>query len=53
MADYLDEAKAGEAVTIHVRGLGDVAGKVAWVRGGRIGVIFDAEVDPKLARKPV
>ena len=53
MADYLDVAEEGEAVTVDVRGIGSVAGKVAWVRSRRIGINFDTEVDPLLARKPV
>ena len=53
MADYLDIAKIGEAVTVEVRGLGIVPGTVAWVEDRRIGITFDAEVDPLLARKPV
>jgi hypothetical protein len=53
MADYLDVAKPDEAVTVEVRGIGRVNGKVAWVRGGRIGINFDVEVDPMMARKPV
>lgn len=53
MADYRDLAVEEEAVTVEVRGLGVVPGKVAWVRGGRIGITFDEQVDPQLARKPV
>ncbi len=53
MADYQDVAEEGEPVTVEVRGLGVVPGKVAWVTGGRIGVTFDEQVDPLLARKPI
>lgn len=53
MADYKEVASEGDAVTVTVRGIGSVAGKVAWVRRGRIGVSFDVEVDPLAARKPV
>ena len=53
MADYTDLAREGEPVTVTVRGIGSVAGKVAWVRRGRIGIAFDVEVDPVAARKPV
>ncbi len=52
MADYPDIAEEGEPVTVEVRGLGVVTGKVAWVKTGRIGITFDEEVDPMLARKP-
>lgn len=53
MVDYVEVAAPGEAVIVTVRGIGSVPGKVAWVRQGRIGIAFDMEVDPKLARKPV
>jgi hypothetical protein len=53
MADYRDLAHVGEPVEVEVRGLGVVAGKVAWIENGRIGITFDTEVDPKAARKPV
>ena len=53
MADYLDVAELGEAVTVEIRGIGVVSGMVAWIGNKRIGVNFDAQVDPLLARKPV
>ena len=53
MADYTDVAAPGDPVVVTVRGIGSVAGMVNWVRCGRIGIIFDVEVDPKMARKPV
>jgi hypothetical protein len=53
MADYTDVALPGDAVIVTVRGIGSVSGKVAWVKKGRIGVNFDVEVDPMMARKPV
>jgi hypothetical protein len=53
MVDYADAVEPGESVIVTVRGIGSVPGKVAWVRRGRIGIAFDLEVDPKLARKPV
>lgn len=53
MADYVFDAEVGEAVLVTLRGIGKVPGTVAWVRKGRIGVAFDEDVDPMLARKPV
>ena len=53
MADFTDVAAPGDAVIVTVRGIGSVAGMVSWVRRGRIGITFDVEVDPKMARKPV
>ena len=40
-------------VEFEVRGIGWVPGKVAWSTAGRIGVAFDRQIDPMLARKPV
>ena len=53
MADYTDVVAPGDPVIVTVRGIGSVAGMVNWVRRGRIGITFDVEVDPKMARKPV
>ena len=53
MADYSGVAIPGDAVIVAVRGIGKVPGKVAWLKRGRIGVTFDIEVDPLMARKPV
>jgi hypothetical protein len=53
MADYEREAEPGEPVVVTLRGIGKVPGMVAWVRNGRIGVAFDEDVDPLLARRPV
>ena len=53
MADYEREAEPGEPVVVTLRGIGLVPGMVAWVRKGRIGIAFDEDVDPLLARRPV
>jgi hypothetical protein len=53
MADYEREAEPGEPVVVTLRGIGKVPGMVAWVRKGRIGVAFDEDVDPLLARRPL
>lgn len=39
--------------TLQVRGIGEVTGRVAWCAEGRVGIAFDAPIDPKRARKPV
>lgn len=41
-----------DPISVELRNIGHVGGKVAWVRGGRFGVTFDTTIDPKLARKP-
>jgi hypothetical protein len=53
MAEYDGPIATGSPVEIEVRGIGWVAGHVAWSVNGRIGVAFDVEVDPLRARKPV
>lgn len=53
MAEHNDRCLPGDHVTVDIRGIGPVTGKVAWVQNGRVGVSFDVEVDPKRARKPV
>ena len=53
MADHNDRCAAGDKVVVSLRGIGSIDGTVAWVRNGRVGVAFDEQIDPKLARKPV
>jgi len=43
----------GDVIEAELRGIGTVVGKIAWTAGGRVGVQFDVQVDPRLARKPV
>ncbi len=53
MAEYAIPVERGTEVEVEVRGLGWLAGKIAWSTDGRVGVAFDKGIDPKLARKPV
>ena len=41
---------AGAAMSAELRGIGTVAGRIAWVVDDRAGIAFDAEIDPKEAR---
>ncbi|MDB5689163.1 MAG: hypothetical protein JWL91_1039 [Sphingomonas bacterium] len=43
----------GQAVTIELRNIGKVKGRIAWTEEARFGVAFDNPVDPQLARKTV
>jgi hypothetical protein len=43
----------GDLIEVDLRGIGIVTGRIAWTAGGRVGVQFDAAIDPRLARKPV
>lgn len=50
MVDYAGKAAIGTGLTVEIKGVGAVDGKVAWVAGGRLGIAFDTEIDPQLAR---
>ncbi|WP_066770904.1 PilZ domain-containing protein [Sphingobium sp. CCH11-B1] len=53
MADCERAMPAGIRVTCELRGVGQVSGIIAWSRDEKIGMAFDAPIDPQLARKPV
>ncbi|MEJ7926463.1 PilZ domain-containing protein [Sphingobium sp. AN641] len=53
MADCERAIPAGIAVSVELRGVGQVTGHVAWSRNNMIGMAFDEAIDPQLARKPV
>ena len=53
MAESPVNFSRGDLIEAELRGIGTVKGKVAWTAGGRVGVQFDAPIDPRLARKPV
>lgn len=53
MAEYVQPIERGAHVEVEVRGVGWVAGRIAWATDGRVGVAFEIPIDPKLARKPV
>lgn len=43
----------GDRIELALRGVGQIAASVTWVREGRIGVAFDRTIDPKLVRRPI
>ncbi len=53
MADYPEGLDRDARVEADIRGIGWVPGHVAWSTSGRIGIAFDRQIDPLLARKPV
>jgi hypothetical protein len=53
MADCEYGLADGDRLVIILRGIGEVAGRVTWVLGQRIGMEFDVRIDPRDARKPV
>jgi len=53
MADCAEVFARDETVSITLRGIGEVEGRVAWRSIDKIGITFDTQIDPKRARKPV
>jgi hypothetical protein len=53
MVELARVADVGTPITIDLRGIGEVAGTVAWCTEGRLGIALDSPIDPKKARKPV
>ena len=53
MAEADLAVERGTRVRVTLRNIGPVNGSVAWVQDNRIGVAFEQEIDPKLARAPV
>lgn len=43
----------GTRLSITLRNIGTVQGKVAWTRNGRHGIAFDRAIDPQAVRAPV
>lgn len=53
MGDGPIAAARGKQVTVELRNIGPVGGKVAWARGNRFGVAFDRMIESKRARVPL
>lgn len=53
MAEYDPIVEPDTTVTLEMRGLGEMTGRVAWCTRGRLGIAFDQPIDPSRARKPV
>ncbi len=52
MAELPEPVPPDSAMQIELRGLGWVAGRVAWQTEGRAGIAFDRPIDPQLVLKP-
>lgn len=50
MIDVNSDLVTGTPVTAELRGIGEIAGRIAWSSPGRAGVAFVEEIDPRLAR---
>lgn len=53
MAQGATQLFGGAKVSVTLRGIGTVAGSVAWAEKDRYGVAFDHPIDPLAARAPV
>lgn len=53
MAQGEDALPAGTRVSITLRNIGTVQGRVVWAEEGRYGISFDREIDPQAVRAPV
>ena len=53
MAECTVMLDVGERVRLTLRGVGEVLATISWQADGRLGLTFDAEVDPMAARRPI
>lgn len=53
MAQGGHDLPMGARVSVTLRNIGAVQGKVAWVENDRFGIAFDHEIDPQAVRAPV
>lgn len=53
MAQGEDTLPTGARVSVTLRNIGAVQGRVAWAENGRYGIAFDREIDPHAVRAPV
>ncbi len=52
MAELAKVVDVGTPVTVTLRGIGEVAGTVAWCTEGRMGISLNAPINPLHVRKP-
>jgi len=53
MAEYDRPVTVDTPVSLELRGVGEIEGRVVWCEDSRLGIAFDRTIDPKAARKPV
>lgn len=53
MIDSTMIREKGHPIIAELKNIGEVTGRVAWSTATRLGIAFDHEIDPKLARQPV
>ncbi len=52
MAECTVRVRSGVSVTVNLRNIGWVPGRVAWIQDNRFGIAFADEIEPLLARAP-
>jgi hypothetical protein len=53
MAEGKALGHVGQKVVIEIKTLGRISGSIAWIAASRMGIAFDSEIDPQVARQPV
>lgn len=53
MAEAPTMLAVGTAVVVEMKSMSPVKGKVVWATEGRMGIAFNAEIDPSKVRQPV
>lgn len=53
LADSDQIPQVGDALLVTLRNVGEVPGRVVWVREARFGMAFDMTIDPAAVRQPV
>jgi hypothetical protein len=53
MAEGIGAPAKGSKVSLELRNLGWIEGRVAWVQDQRFGILFAQEIDPARVRQPV
>jgi hypothetical protein len=53
MAEGKALGHVGQKVVIEIKTLGRISGTIAWIAASRMGIAFDTEIDPQVARQPV
>ena len=53
MVDSSVAYEKGHRLVAAIKNIGDVEGYIAWSTATRMGIAFDHEIDPRLARQPV
>jgi len=53
MAEPAETAQNGQEVSVELRNIGMVPGRIAWANSRQFGVAFHQPIDPKIVRRPI